>query len=549
MINANVNKTTEATGPATPSPQTVLAAAIVEAIRDAGTEVAFGVPGSGSTLELLGVAEREGLRFVLCHMESAAAIAAGAYGELTGRLGVCLVTRGPGAASCVNGTAQALLDRVPLLVISEAVGHGEWSRIAHQRIDQRTLYTPVTKWTAAAGAADGREVVRRAIEIAYSKPQGPVHIDFVADAPPCDEMPAVEHVPSIDEDALQRAMELLSGASNPVVIVGVGARDVVPQVRSLIQSAGCLALTTYKAKGAVPETWPHFAGLLTGGTIEAPVLEQADLLVGIGFDSVELIPGPWPYDAPLVSFAEWPEKAGFFEPAVEVVAPLQDVLPRLAPYLTAARPAGSREDWLMMKLKLEAPTEGLSPQEVVNAVREIADPSTIATIDSGAHMLVVMPLWEVDEPGQALISSGLGSMGFAVPAAIGAAVARPSRHVVAFTGDGGLGMTIGELETLARLNLRVVVVVLDDSALTMVKIKMTDAHGGFGSVDYDRSDFAAIARGYGLPAFRADDGPSLGRAVRAAFDVDGPAVVHAVIDPGGYKHVIGAIRGARARGH
>lgn len=548
MINANVNENTAAAK----SPgggQAELVSGIVDAIRAAGTEIAFGVPGSGSTLELLGCAERVGLRFVLCHTEGAASIAAGTYGELTGRLGVCLVTRGPGAASCVNGTAQALLDRLPLLVITEAVGHRAWSRIAHQRVDQRTLYTPVTKWTAAAGTEDGVDVVRRAIEIAYAQPRGPVHIDFVADAPAYDEMPAAEQVPALDEDALARAIELLSGAKNPVVIVGVGARDVVPEVRALVKAAGCRALTTYKAKGAVPETWPEFAGLITGGSIESPVLEQADLLVGVGFDSIELIPGPWRYEAPLVSFAEWSESTEFFTPELEVVAPLKEVLPRVTPHLRAAEPSASRDEWLATKALLDVTSDALTPHDVVRAVREVADPSTIATIDSGAHMLVAMPLWEVDEPAQALISSGLGSMGYALPAAIGAAVAHPSRHVVAFTGDGGLGMTIGELETLVRQKLRIVVVVIDDSTLSMVKIKMTDEHGGFGSVDYGRSDFAAIARGYGLAGFRAEDAAGLEQAVRAAFEIDGPALVQAIVDPEGYKHVIAAIRGDQARGH
>lgn len=546
MTNTEVNETAAATE--TKSPMALLAAEIVAAIRDTGTEVAFGVPGSGSTLEVLGCAERSGLRFLLCHMETPAAIAAATYGELTGLLGVCLVTRGPGAASCVNGAAHALLDRQRLLVISEAVGHAAWERIAHQRIDQRTLYAPVTKWTVAAGAADGAAVVRRAIEIAYARPQGPVHIDFVADAPAYAEMPVAERVLALDEDALRRATELLSGARNPVLIVGVGARDVVPQVRALVQSSGCRVLTTYRAKGAVPESWPQFAGLITGGAIESAVLEQADLLVGVGFDSVELIPGPWHYEAPLVSFTEWPEETTFFAPEVEVVAPLVDVLPRLAPHLrTTAQPSG--EEWLAAKALLDVPAgDGLTPHAVINAVRKVADGATVATVDAGAHMLVAMPLWAVEEPGQALISSGLGSMGYAVPAAIGAAVARPASHVVAFTGDGGLGMTLGELETIARARLRVVVVVLDDRALSMVKIKMTDAHGGFGSVDYGPIDFAAVARGFGLAGFTATDEASLRSAVRGAFDADGPALVHAVIDPSGYKHVIAAIRGANARG-
>ncbi len=193
---------------------------------------------------------------------------------------------------------------------------------------------------------------------------------------------------------------------------------------------------------------------------------------------------------------------------------------------------------------MRVPTVGLAPHEVVEAARELAPARTIATVDAGAHMLVAMPLWHVDEPGEALISSGLATMGFALPAAIAAAIARPGRHVVCLIGDGGLGMCLAELETVARLELPIVVVVFDDAALSLIRIKQaSEGHGGEPAVRFRDVDFAGIARAVGIPAARVEERGTLADALRDAFARPGPSLIDAVVDPSGYPAVLEAIRG------
>ncbi len=146
-----------------------------------------------------------------------------------------------------------------------------------------------------------------------------------------------------------------------------------------------------------------------------------------------------------------------------------------------------------------------------------APAGTVATVDAGAHMLAAVPLWEVEAPGELLISNGLATMGFALPAAIAAALVEPSRHVVCFTGDGGLGIALAELETLARLNGKVIVVVFNDAALSLIAIKQSaDGHGGPAAVSYARTDFAAVAAGFGIRAERVTDAASYRSAFEAA---------------------------------
>jgi acetolactate synthase-1/2/3 large subunit len=524
------------------------AVGIAAALSEIGTDVLFGVPGGGSNLDLVGAVQRSGGRFVLGHGESAAAIMAATYGELTGRPGACVVTRGPGAASAVNGVGHALLDRAPLVIVTDGFAHRDHARVTHQRLDHHALFAPVTKWSAEVGPEDAYDTAREAVALACRSPQGPVHLDVVLDTPARAAPPPAGERPPVGAGERARAAELVAGARRPVVALGVGARRAAATVRAALEPLGCPILTTYKAKGVVPESWPTAAGLLTGATIEAPILEEADLIVAIGLDAVELIPAPWPYAAPILALSEWPRTDAFLQPELELVAPLDALVALLEPLRALPLPSRPpREAAAAARRALDVPVDGLGPQDVVRTARALAPPGTVATVDAGAHMLVAMPYWLVDEPDEVLISSGLATMGFALPAAIAAALVGGGRRVLCLVGDGGLGMTLAELETLKRHDLPVTVVVFNDSALSLIEIKQEEGQGGPPAVRFDRTDFAAIARGCGIPARPARDVDELAAALGEALGAGGPSLIDATVDPAGYRAVLEAIRGARAR--
>lgn len=189
----------------------------------------------------------------------------------------------------------------------------------------------------------------------------------------------------------------------------------------------------------------------------------------------------------------------------------------------------------------------LTPQEVVTVAREAAPAGTIATVDAGAHMLVTMPLWHVDHPGELLISSGLATMGFALPAAVAAALARPTQRVICFTGDGGIGMALAELESLARLQLPVTVVVFNDSTLSLIAAKQQSiGHGGPAAVTYRPTDFAAVARAMGMRGVQVVDVDGYRLELHASLVADGPTLLDVAVDPSAYGAVLDAIRGPRA---
>jgi acetolactate synthase-1/2/3 large subunit len=272
-------------------------------------------------------------------------------------------------------------------------------------------------------------------------------------------------------------------------------------------------------------------------------------------DPVELIPAPWDYQVSAFLATEYPAgSAGYFTGGSEIVTPLPAAAKMLAAHRTGHRwpeAAGrtAKQDVIdrLGWVAVAAPGR-LTPQDVVTTARGIAPAQTIATVDSGAHMLAVMPLWLVDEPQRLLISSGLATMGYGLPAAIGAALCSPGVPVIAFTGDGGLGMTLMEIETAVRLGLRVIVVVFNDSALSLIKIKQrASGQGGDEAVGYGRTSFAAAAEAMGAAAASVGDRTELAGALTAALGRDGPTVIDARVDPAGYPALLDLTRGSTGR--
>ncbi|MBI4942036.1 MAG: thiamine pyrophosphate-binding protein, partial [Actinobacteria bacterium] len=277
---------------------------VARALRDAGARRLFGVPGGGANLELIDAAAALGLDFVLAHTESAACVMAAVHGRLTGTVGAAVVTRGPGVTSAVNGLAQASLDRYPLLLLSDTVPQAQADRTAHQRLDQVAMSAPLTRWSGLLGSRAPYEDVMAAAALARRPPAGAVHLALDPSVPGDPVVgPARAHDSPggrPDGQGPDDVRAVLARARRPVVVVGLDAADLGAPLHAVLDAVGSPVLTTYQAKGAVPESWHGYAGLFTGARIEAALLEQADLVVGVGLDPVEPVPGPWPYPADVV---------------------------------------------------------------------------------------------------------------------------------------------------------------------------------------------------------------------------------------------------------
>ena len=529
-----------------------LASIIATELSAAGSDIMFGLPGGGNNLEIVAAAETRGIRFVLAHSETSAAIMAATYGDLTSKPTACVVTRGPGAASTVNGAAQALLDRQPLLLLADAVAQTDRMRVSHQRISQRTMFSVATKSTGSLGSGDPAAIVQQALRLASTHPFGPVQLDVDPSGPSTIEPERLDGPEREDPEVeLNKVIGLLHQSRRTVLVLGMGARYAADEVRALVQDTNVPVLTTYRAKGIVPESWSNNAGLFTGATAEAATLAAADLILAVGLDTVELIPSNWRYPAPVASLSLWPDGSTYFKPAASAVGELSLMLKQIDGLLGDDWSDGfgqSKRAEGIARLLDGGPStlSALVPQDVVLRTRSFAPKDAIATVDSGAHMLVAMPLWDTDEVDGVLISSGLATMGFAVPAAVAAALAHPDRRIVCVVGDGGLGMTLAELETIARLDLRITIVLFNDSRLSLIAIKSRpDRQDDDSATTYRGTDFALIATGLGLQAATVRTRGDLDRQLEFAMSTDGPSLLDVTVDSGAYPHVLDAIRGPR----
>ena len=532
--------------------QITLAESIASTLAANAVKRIFGVPGGGSSLDLIDAASRAGIEFVLCRTETAAAIMAAVTGELTGVPGVVLTGIGPGAASVVNGIAYASLERAPVIVITDA--HDE-SAVAppHQIFDQQALFAPISKAQRRLTPENGAAEFAELFSLAAAEPPGPVHIDLSARDAGAEIRTEPVIVPSpargIDEDAFERATALLATARRPALIVGHQCRaaDRAAAANAVARALGGPVMTTYKAKGVVPEDNRLNVGLFTGAKLDGAVLGTADLIVFCGVDPVEIIPGKWNYAAPVVVLSETGGLAWPFEADAEIAGPVAVSAGRLANTATAGAWSGGEIADLKSRIREtvanNASSTGWSPDSVVDAVAAAAPTGARLAVDAGAHMFSAMARWPTTLPHGAMKSNGLSSMGFAVPAALASWLEQPHRHAVALTGDGGMMMCLAELSTAARLGAALTVVVLNDSALSLIDIKQQRQQRPPLGVRYPKADFAAVARGMGCKAWSVGEADPLDAALAEVFAAEGPTLIDVTVDPSGYRDQLIALWG------
>ena len=519
---------------------------LIRRMRDAGVRALFGLPGGGGNLDLIQAAGRSDLPFVLTTTETGSAIAALAQAEITGAPGACITTLGPGAASVVNGIACAKLDRAPVLVITDSYA-STGGAFEHQRIDHGALLAPVVKWSGSLAPGAAHQNIDEAFAELESLPPGPVHLDCPADFEQQRSGSAVvtDDLVAMSSSELPR---LLSRARKPLLIIGLGARraDAAAAVRSLCERHNIPALVTYKAKGVVADDHPCFAGVFTNAVAERAVVDESDLLIGVGFDPVEILPRPWPYAQTIVSLAAWemrtehvPFKTQEIGDIAELVAKASDLLSESRWDLAAVRRAVERtRDAVAAEAGLT-----LSPSRVVQLTAAHFAGNSRVTVDAGAHMFPATMLWPVSEPNELLISNGLSTMGFALPAAIGAALLERERPVVALTGDGGLLICMGELATVARERLRIITIVFNDSSLSLIEIKQQARHLPPAGVALGLIDWSKVAEAFGIASWIVRTAEELDAALKTASSLDGPCLLDVRIDASGYAEMLKLIRG------
>jgi acetolactate synthase I/II/III large subunit len=519
---------------------------VITSLQKRGTRRIFGVPGGGSSLDLIEAGTRQGVDFILTQTETGAAIMAAVTAELSGAPGAVLTGVGPGAASAVNGIAYASLEKSPVVLLTDRQKTGSSS---HQVFDQQALFRPLTK--GSCNITHGNvEDFRNLLNVACSLPYGPVHVELTAEdasrpATPPSSLPGAKSVQITGDTAA--ANDLLRQSRKPVILVGLDARsgEAAEHLRLLSAGLDAIVLTTYKAKGVFPDDDPHMIGMFTGAAAEQESISRADLIICYGLDPVELIPGVWPYTAPVLELSSFAGHQLPVRPEAGIYGALHNIVASLLPALKTGDWTKEEISMLRQRMseRLALSTPGRNAETVTRSVQGAAPRSTRLTVDAGAHMISAMATWQSTAPFGALKSNGLSTMGFALPAAIASSLEQPDVPVVAITGDGGMMMCISELATARRAGGKIVCVVLNDASLSLIDIKQQRRQQASIGVTYPRNNFAKIAEGFGCRAWLVGPEDDLDAALTAAFSCEGPAVVDVTVDATAYATQLEALRG------
>lgn len=519
---------------------------IATRLHDAGCRTAFGIPG-GEVLALVDGLRAAGIEFLLCKHENAGGFMAEGVHHATGAPAVLIATIGPGAVNLVNVVANAYQDRVPMIVITGCVDPAEAATYTHQVLDHRAVLGPVTKasFTVVDGAVGA--IVDKALSIAMDGQPGPVHLDLPigvaaadqgnAPAPHRAAVAPAAPAPGPDWNA---ARALLADAERPVLIAGVDALndDAGPAIAEFARAFGVPVITTYKAKGVFPETDRLSLGAAglspKADGVLLPFLRRADLVVLAGYDPIEMRTGwrdPWPSGAAVIEFGAVPNTHYVHQARHSFVCDTGAGLTALGAGI-AARDTWSGGDIAAARRALAEAFPGdeeWGPAAVIDAVQKAVPANTLASVDTGAHRILLSQMWQCTEPRSLMQSTAFCTMGCALPLAIGRKHAEPDRPVVAFTGDAGLEMVMGELATLRDLRLPVIIIVFVDASLALIELKQRDRGLINSGVDFGATDFVALARAMGGTGVAASDRPTLTQAVTDALDRDGFTLIACMI--------------------
>ncbi|GLQ27455.1 thiamine pyrophosphate-binding protein [Sulfitobacter pacificus] len=533
-------------------PDTIRAAdALARRLYAAGCRTAFGMPG-GEVLTVIDALQAASIRFILAKHENAAGFMAEAVHHRDHAPAILVGTIGPGTLNGVNTVANALQDQVPLIVISGCMDADEAQRYTHQVIDHQAVFAPVTKASFRLNAGAAHTIADKAVAIATEGRMGPVHIDVpisVAEAavPQTAPVPRPKASPAAPSGAdLATARDWLENAQRPVMIVGVDVLNQQAQtaVIEFAEDHSIPVITTYKAKGILPED--HALSLGGAGlspladTQLLPFVQAADLILCVGYDPIEMRPG-WRdvWDSTrqnVIDISAVPNHHYMHQATLNFVTDCAATLQALSDGLDVQKTWDEGEIYkLKQALNTSFPRDDdWGPAAVIDTCRKVLPRDTIASVDSGAHRILLSQMWECYAPRALMQSSALCTMGCAVPMAIGAKIATPDRPVVSFSGDAGFLMVAGELATAAELEIAPIFVVFVDASLALIEKKQRERQLKNTGVDFAQHNFAAMGVAFGGAGVTVRSRNALKTALTTAMAAETFTVIAAIIDQGAY---------------
>ena len=481
----------------------------------AGIRYVFGHPG-GEVVDLIEALARHNIEFILVGHESAAAFMAATIGRITGIPGACLSTLGPGACNLLLGIGSALLDRDPMLAISARSASDVSRKNQKQDIPLNDIFEPASKWSEALDGINTRSKIARAIKLAGQSPKGPVFLslptvialkpDYESEGQDHEEINAIA-----TNDNLSRLATVLNQASTPVGIIGMALEPEkdAKAVRNFFSKTGIPFAVLPQAKGIGDEDAENFLGVVASAAGDSHIIkciEKSDVVIGFGFDTVESAQS-WHFDRRILSIANASIAYGEFIPMIECIGDVDKLAIQLTDSYDSVHSWSDTDiENVQRHVKLDIePNQsssdvGLSPFHTLKLLQETLPSETIVSVDVGAHKMLTSQAWRSTAPGSFLVSNGMSSMGYGVPAALAASLMNPERPVIGIIGDGGFGMMVQELETAVRMRVKPLLIVFCDRSLAVIKIAQKNRNLPHRGVDFRPVNWAQVVSGFGVRA-------------------------------------------------
>ena len=530
---------------------------VLKTLVEEGVDVIFGYPGA-NTLPLNDRMAEGPISHYLMRHEQAAAHAADGYARATGKVGVCLSTSGPGATNMVTGIATAYMDSTPLVAITAQVNSDLWGRDAFQETDIIGITMPITKHSFMVRDVNQlASSIRQAFQLASTGRTGPVLVDIPKDilSARCSLQPKKSQaaMPKQIEnrEQLERIAQALNRSERPVLIIGGGVKlgDACVQMSELVQQGQLPFVTTMMGIGSVSSANGFNLGFIGthGNELANRIIHDSDFILALGARFTERSTSVIEEFAPLATIAQIDIDPTSIGKNINVDLPfvgdIQEVLKALIPLIVPR----NRDAWMgRIRMERQAQEEKLidggcgQAGTLIRNIQDAMPRETIVVPDVGLNQIWTVRTWKTHTSRSLLTSGGMGTMGFSVPAAIGAKVGAPDRDVVVICGDGGFYMNIQELATISYYRLPIKIVVINNGHLGMIR-QMQDLwyDARFTTSDLgDKVDLVAVARGFGIPAERiaVDENPA--EAIARMSDAAGPYMLEAMVDPDNYVYPI-----------
>ena len=527
---------------------------VCESLLKEGVDLLFGIPGGAVLPFYDALGKYPALRHVLVRHEQAASMAADGYARASGKVGVCTATSGPGATNLATGIAAAQMDSVPIVAITGQVPRAAIGRDAFQETDLTGLTLPITKHNyLVMDVHDVAPAIKEAFYIARSGRPGPVLVDIPKDVllgeridfnwPQELDLPGYNPAGSAPEAQILKAAEVINNAQRPVILAGHGViiSRAFNELKELAEKAQIPVITTLLGISSFPTDHILNVGMpgMHGMAYASLAIDQADVLISLGARFDDRVTGRISDFAPNANIVHFDIDPSEFNKNVRVAAPVLGDLKQTLTQIIPSINKTIRLDWMqnIEQLKTEHPSlhiredKEILPQFVMQQLSEITKGDAIVVTGVGQHQMWAAQHYHFTEANTWITSGGLGTMGFEVPAALGAKLARPEKVVWSVAGDGGFQMTMCDLATAIENNIEVKFAILNNGTLGMVR-QLQDLfyeNGFVASVYSGNPDFVKLAEAYGITGIKVTDKSQVAQAIQTAMDTPGPVIIDFIV--------------------